>query len=211
MRSGRWKEPPRSTTFAADMGGDGVHRAIPGGMPAQHPRQHASDRGVLPGRREAIILLVVPLCLQHGSSRNRPDVIALKESDAYPAMAERGYGWEEAESPRCSARSTGGARPRDAHRAFPQHLRATGTWSAPGEGARGDVSQGVIEAQDTGDLRIQIWGDGARRGASATSAIAWSGSTDHALRGADRDLPINSVQRLVRSTTGVRSSRRSRA
>ncbi len=33
-------------------------------------------------------------CAYNTDLQKDPDVLALKESDAYPAMAERGYGWE---------------------------------------------------------------------------------------------------------------------
>ena len=41
-----------------------------------------------------LLLLLVGLRLQHELQKD-PNVRALKESDAYPAMAERGYGWEK--------------------------------------------------------------------------------------------------------------------
>ncbi|MDP6448457.1 MAG: NAD-dependent epimerase/dehydratase family protein, partial [Pirellulaceae bacterium] len=34
-------------------------------------------------------------CAYNTTLQQKPEVIALKESDAYPAMAERGYGWEK--------------------------------------------------------------------------------------------------------------------
>ena len=45
-------------------------------------------------------------CAYNTDLQTDPHVRALKESDAYPAMAERGYGWEKLIW-RCSARSTG--------------------------------------------------------------------------------------------------------
>ncbi|HYX01517.1 MAG TPA: NAD-dependent epimerase/dehydratase family protein, partial [Reyranella sp.] len=34
-------------------------------------------------------------CVYNGDKQTRPDVTALKEEDAYPAMPEDGYGWEK--------------------------------------------------------------------------------------------------------------------
>src|SRR5207237_3849633 len=34
-------------------------------------------------------------CVYNTELQQDPNVLALKESDAYPAMAERGYGWEK--------------------------------------------------------------------------------------------------------------------
>ncbi len=49
--------------LAADMGGHGLHRALPGGMPAQHPDQHPPARSRLPRRRAALFLLLLGLRL----------------------------------------------------------------------------------------------------------------------------------------------------
>ena len=34
-------------------------------------------------------------CVYNGEKQTNPDVVALKESDAYPALPEDGYGWEK--------------------------------------------------------------------------------------------------------------------
>ena len=87
-------------------GRDGVHRELPRRMPAQHPRQHAPDRGVLSRRGAPLLLLVVGLRLQH-----RPPEVARGHraqgdrtpTRPWPSAATAG----RSSSPRCSARSTG--------------------------------------------------------------------------------------------------------
>src|SRR6202012_6146065 len=34
-------------------------------------------------------------CVYNGEKQTNPDVVALKESDAYPPLPEDGYGWEK--------------------------------------------------------------------------------------------------------------------
>jgi nucleoside-diphosphate-sugar epimerase len=87
-------------------------------------------------------------------------VRALKESDAYPAMAERGYGWEKLMSEMFCQEyweerglMTFIAR---FHNVYGPH----GTWFGGREKAPAALSRKVIEAKDSGNLVIEIWGDG---------------------------------------------------
>jgi nucleoside-diphosphate-sugar epimerase len=63
-------------------------------------------------------------CVYNTLLQQNPSVLALKESDAYPAMAERGYGWEKAHLRDVLRRVLGRARHEDIHRSFPQRLRS---------------------------------------------------------------------------------------
>ena len=47
-------------------GRHGVHRAVSCRVLAEHSGQHAHDRSRVSGRRTAVLLLVVRVCLQHG-------------------------------------------------------------------------------------------------------------------------------------------------
>jgi nucleoside-diphosphate-sugar epimerase len=87
-------------------------------------------------------------------------VRALKESDAYPAMAERGYGWEKLLSEMfCQeywlerGMKTFVAR---FHNVYGPH----GTWDGGREKAPAAICRKVVEALDRNDHRISIWGDG---------------------------------------------------
>ena len=61
-------------------------------------------------------------CAYNTLLQKDPNVRALKESDAYPAMAERGYGWEKLISEMFCEEYWARARHEDRHRAFPQCL-----------------------------------------------------------------------------------------
>jgi nucleoside-diphosphate-sugar epimerase len=91
-----------------------------------------------------------------------PHVRALKESDAYPAMAERGYGWEKLMSEMFCQEYW-------AERGFETHIARfhnvygpNGTWDGGREKAPAAICRKVIEAKDTGKHEIVIWGDGTQ-------------------------------------------------
>ncbi len=89
-----------------------------------------------------------------------PNVRALKESDAYPAMAERGYGWEKLMSEIFCQEYWAERGLKTAIARFHNVYGPWGTWDGGREKAPAAICRKVIEAKDTGDLRITIWGDG---------------------------------------------------
>jgi nucleoside-diphosphate-sugar epimerase len=91
-----------------------------------------------------------------------PNVRALKESDAYPAMAERGYGWEKLIS-EMFCQEYWAERRLETHIArFHNIYGPHGTWFGGREKAPAALCRKVIEAKDTGKLEIEIWGDGCQ-------------------------------------------------
>jgi GDP-D-mannose 3',5'-epimerase len=99
-------------------------------------------------------------CAYNVELQKRPDCRALKESDAYPAMAERGYGWEKLMSEMFCQEYW-------AERGFETHIARFhnvygpfGTWDGGREKAPAAICRKVIEAKDTGAREITIWGDG---------------------------------------------------
>jgi nucleoside-diphosphate-sugar epimerase len=99
-------------------------------------------------------------CAYNTDLQRDPHVRALKETDAYPAMAERGYGWEKLMSEMfCQeywherGMKTFIAR---FHNVYGPH----GTWDGGREKAPAALSRKVIEAVDTGKKEITIWGSG---------------------------------------------------
>ncbi len=101
-------------------------------------------------------------CAYNTLLQQDPKVRALKESDAYPAMAERGYGWEKLMSRDVLPGILARARHEDLHRPVPQRLWPSGTWDGGREKAPAALCRKVIEAIDTGKNEITIWGDGTQ-------------------------------------------------
>jgi len=89
-----------------------------------------------------------------------PDVRALKESDAYPAMAERGYGWEKLMSEMFCQEYWAERGLKTAIARFHNVYGPNGTWDGGREKAPAAICRKVIEAKDTGKHEIVIWGDG---------------------------------------------------
>ena len=89
-----------------------------------------------------------------------PNVRALKESDAYPAMAERGYGWEKLMS-EMFCQEYWAERGLETYIArFHNVYGPWGTWDGGREKAPAAICRKVIESKDTGSRDITIWGDG---------------------------------------------------
>jgi len=99
-------------------------------------------------------------CAYNTDLQKDPNVRALKESDAYPAMAERGYGWEKLISEMFCQEywaerglMTFIARLHNIYGPY-------GTWFGGREKAPAAICRKVLEAIDSGRMEIEIWGDG---------------------------------------------------
>ena len=99
-------------------------------------------------------------CAYNTDLQKDPNVRALKESDAYPAMAERGYGWEKLLSEIFCQEYAAERDMKTFIARFHNVYGPNGTWDGGREKAPAALSRKVIEAQDTGDVNITIWGDG---------------------------------------------------
>jgi nucleoside-diphosphate-sugar epimerase len=89
-----------------------------------------------------------------------PEVRALRESDAYPAMAERGYGWEKLMSEMFCEEYWHERGMKTFIARFHNVYGPFGTWDGGREKAPAAICRKVVEALDSGNGRIKIWGDG---------------------------------------------------
>jgi GDP-D-mannose 3',5'-epimerase len=99
-------------------------------------------------------------CAYNTELQKDPNVRALKESDAYPAMAERGYGWEKLMSEMFCQEYWAERGQKTAIARFHNVYGPFGTWDGGREKAPAALSRKVIEAKDSGKLEMDIWGDG---------------------------------------------------
>ncbi|MGC4052097.1 MAG: NAD-dependent epimerase/dehydratase family protein [Paludibaculum sp.] len=99
-------------------------------------------------------------CVYNGDKQRDPDNPGLKEEDAYPALAEDGYGWEKLFSERmCRHFSEDfGLYTRVAR--FHNVYGPNGTWDGGREKAPAAICRKVIEAKLNGKHEITIWGTG---------------------------------------------------
>ena len=99
-------------------------------------------------------------CAYNTEFQKDPNVRALKESDAYPAMAERGYGWEKLMSEIFCQEYWAERGLKTFIARFHNVYGPFGTWDGGREKAPAALCRKVIQAKDTGSGEIEIWGDG---------------------------------------------------
>ena len=99
-------------------------------------------------------------CAYNTELQKDPNVRALKESDAYPAMAERGYGWEKLFSEMVCQEYWAERGMKTFIARFHNVYGPHGTWDGGREKAPAAIIRKVIEAKDSGSNKITIWGDG---------------------------------------------------
>jgi len=99
-------------------------------------------------------------CVYNGDKQKTFEAPSLKEEDAYPALAEDGYGWEKLFSERmCRHFSEDfGLYTRVAR--FHNVYGPWGTWYGGREKAPAAICRKVIEAKVSGKHEIEIWGSG---------------------------------------------------
>jgi GDP-D-mannose 3',5'-epimerase len=99
-------------------------------------------------------------CVYAAEHQTSPDVTALREDDAYPAMPEDGYGWEKLFSERMARHflEDYGVQTRVAR--FHNVYGEFGTWTGGREKAPAAICRKIATAAVTGEHAIDIWGDG---------------------------------------------------
>jgi len=145
--------------LAADMGGMGfieTHKAecMLSVLINTHLLMAAKDLGI------DRFFYASSACVYNGDKQQETDNPGLKESDAYPAQSEDGYGWEKLFSERMCRhfREDYGLKTRVArfHNVYGPH----GTWDGGREKAPAAMCRKVLEAELYGKDEINIWGDG---------------------------------------------------
>lgn len=154
-------------------------------------------------------------CVYAADKQVDPHVVPLRESDAYPAMPEDGYGWEKLFSERMCRhfREDFGLPTRVAryHNVYGPH----GTWEGGREKAPAAVCRKVIHAVSTGNRTIEIWGDGQQTRSfmyiddciRGTLAIADSEIVDPINLGSSELVTINGLVDIVEDIAGVKLKR----
>ena len=101
-------------------------------------------------------------CAYNIGLQQDPNARPLKESDAYPANPERGYGWEKLMSEIFCQEYWAERGLKTFIARFHNVYGPNGTWDGGREKAPAALSRKVIEAQDNGAYKIKIWGDGSQ-------------------------------------------------
>jgi GDP-D-mannose 3', 5'-epimerase len=155
-------------------------------------------------------------CVYAAEKQTDPDVTALKEQDAYPAMPEDGYGWEKLFSERMCRhfREDFGLATRVAryHNVYGPH----GTYDGGREKAPAAICRKVISAQLSGSDEIEIWGDGKQTRSfmwiddcvKGTQMILAGDYFDPINLGSSELVTINQLVDIVEEIAGVKLKRR---
>ncbi len=99
-------------------------------------------------------------CVYNAERQTDPDVTALKEADAYPALPEDGYGWEKLFSERMCRHFMEDYGISVRVPRFHNVYGPQGTYDGGREKAPAAICRKVIQAQLDGSGVIEIWGDG---------------------------------------------------
>src|SRR3989475_5517488 len=154
-------------------------------------------------------------CVYAADKQTSPDVVALKEDDAYPAMPEDGYGWEKLFSERMCRhfREDFGLTTRVGryHNVYGPH----GTYDGGREKAPAAICRKVIQAKLSGRREIEIWGDGHQTRSfmyiddclKGTQAILDSDIQVPINLGSSELVTINGLVDIVEEITGVKLKR----
>jgi nucleoside-diphosphate-sugar epimerase len=151
----------RVLNFAADMGGMGFIES----NKAACMINVLIDTHLLMAARDAEVeqyFFASSACVYAAGRQDRDNLPPLRESDAYPAMPEDGYGWEKLYSERMC---------RHFHEDFGLDVRVArfhnvygpqGSWQGGREKAPAAICRKVIDAVHRGPKEIEIWGDGSQ-------------------------------------------------
>ena len=136
-------------------------------------------------------------CAYNTELQKDPNCRALKESDAYPAMAERGYGWEKLMSEMFCQEYWAERGMKTSIARFHNVYGPHGTWDGGREKAPAAICRKVIEAKDTRQRHDRYLG---RRHADPQlhvhRRLHRGHRPHHALRRADRHAHQSRLQRV---------------
>jgi nucleoside-diphosphate-sugar epimerase len=155
-------------------------------------------------------------CVYAADKQTDPDVTALKEEDAYPAMPEDGYGWEKLFSERMCRhfREDFGMTTRIAR--YHNVYGPQGTYDGGREKAPAAICRKVIEAELSGKHEIEIWGDGKQTRSfqwiddcvKGTQMIMNGDYAEPLNLGSSELVTINQLVDLVEDIAGLKLKRR---
>jgi GDP-D-mannose 3',5'-epimerase len=155
-------------------------------------------------------------CVYAAQHQTSPDVVPLREVDAYPAMPEDGYGWEKLFSERMCRHflEDYGLQTRVAryHNVYGEY----GTWDGGREKAPAAICRKVARAAITGEYVIPIWGDGTQTRTFmyiddcvyGTQMITSGDDPNPVNLGSDELVSINGLVDIVEGIAGIRLERR---
>ena len=156
-------------------------------------------------------------CVYNASKQDSPDCAALKETDAYPAMAEDGYGWEKLFSERMCRHFMEDYGLECRVGRFHNSMGPHGSWRDGREKAPAAICRKVAEAKlGLAPAEIEIWGDGSRTRSfmyiddniDGIRKLMDSGVRQPVNIGTSESVTINQLVDVVEEVAGTKLTRR---
>ena len=155
-------------------------------------------------------------CVYAAGKQTDPDVTALKEADAYPAMPEDGYGWEKLFSERMCRHFMEDYGISVRVPRFHNVYGPLGTYAGGREKAPAAICRKVIESQLDGSNAIEIWGDGEQTRSftyiddtiDGLFRLMQSDFTEPINLGSSQLVTINELVDIVEEIAGVKVERK---
>jgi GDP-D-mannose 3',5'-epimerase len=155
-------------------------------------------------------------CVYNADHQRDPDVTALKEEDAYPALAEDGYGWEKLFTERMAKHFDDefGLVTRIAR--YHNVYGPQGTWSGIRAKAPAAICRKVAQAKVSGENEIEIWGDGRQTRSfmyiddcvEGTLRIMTGGHGEPLNLGSSQLVSVNQLVDIIEGIAGISLHRR---
>ena len=154
-------------------------------------------------------------CVYNADKQRDVNNPGLKEEDAYPAMAEDGYGWEKLFSERMCRHFYEDYRLYTRVARFHNVYGPHGTWDGGREKAPAAICRKVIQAKVAGKHEIVIWGDGTRTRSfmyiddctKGVGMIMNSGILEPINLGSSEMVSVNQLVDIVEDIAGVKLKR----
>ncbi len=154
-------------------------------------------------------------CVYNADKQRDPNVTALKEEDAYPAMPEDGYGWEKLFSERMCRHFREDFKINSRVARYHNVYGPNGTYAGGREKAPAAVCRKVIQAKLSGTHEIEIWGTGDQTRSFmyiddctvGTHAILASNILEPINLGSNELVSINQLVDIVEEIAGIKLKR----
>lgn len=155
-------------------------------------------------------------CVYNATKQSSTSIEPLKETDAYPALPEDGYGWEKLFSERMVRHfdEDFGVEARVGR--FHNVYGPKGTFSGGREKAPAALARKVATAVATGNHRIEIWGDGEQRRSftyiddaiDGVMRLFWSDFSEPLNIGSEEMVSINEMVSVLEEIAAVTLERK---
>ncbi len=155
-------------------------------------------------------------CVYAADKQLSPDIEPLRESDAYPAEPEDGYGWEKLFSERMCRHFSEDFGVTTRVVRYHNVYGPQGTWTGGREKAPAAICRKIAEAKLAGHHEIEIWGDGQQTRSfmyiadcvDGTRRIMDSDIDEPINLGSSEMVTINELVDIVEEIAGVTLTRR---